>query len=101
MNGPMKGPHTRLADAIARLSAAIKTVESAVDERIEREEGLSDAEAEVQRMGADRTRLALSLDSAEARSARLEHTNREVSRRLVDAMEAIRTVLDRNDGVRN
>ena len=62
---------------------------------MESEAELLDAEAEVQRMGADRTRLAESLDSAEERAMRLENTNREVSRRLVEAMESIRTVLDK------
>jgi hypothetical protein len=45
-------------------------------------------------MGADRSRLAEALDASAARAQRLEATNKEVSRRLVDAMEAIRTVLD-------
>ena len=71
-------------------------LETAVEARLERESALGDAEAEVQRMSADRIRLAESLDNAEARSVRLENTNREVSRRLVDAMEAIRSVLDRH-----
>jgi len=84
-----------LAAALARLNQALARLEEAVEARMERENDLSDTEAEVQRMGADRTRLAESLDSAEARAMRLEHTNREVSRRLVDAMEAIRAVLDR------
>ena len=53
-------------------------------------------ESEVHRLGTDRSRLAQSLDSAEARSARLEDANREVSRRLVTAMESIRDVLQRN-----
>jgi hypothetical protein len=66
-----------------------------VDARLEREGGLVEAEAEVQRMGADRARLADSLDSAVARSQQLESANREVSRRLVDAMESIRAVLER------
>ncbi len=85
-----------LAPALARLNEALTRLESAIDARLEREAALGDAEAEVQRMGADRTRLAESLDSAEARAIRLESTNREVSRRLVDAMEAIRSVLDRH-----
>ena len=84
-----------LTGAIARLNQALDRLEAAVDARIEREESLADTEAEVQRMGADRTRLAESLDNAEARASRLEAANREVSRRLVDAMEAIRAVLDR------
>ena len=84
-----------LAVALARLNQALARLEAAVEARLEREDELADTEAEVQRMGADRTRLAESLDSAEARAMRLEHTNREVSRRLVDAMEAIRAGLDR------
>jgi len=47
-------------------------------------------------MGADRARLAESLDNAEARAQQLESANREVSRRLVDAMESIRSVLERS-----
>ena len=43
-----------------------------------------------------RSRLAQSLDAADARSARLEEANREVSRRLVAAMESIREVLARH-----
>ena len=53
------------------------------------------AEAEVQRMNADRSRLAQELDNSEARAERLEEANKEVSRRLVTAMETIRAVLDR------
>ena len=88
----------KLPDALTRLDASLDRLEAALDGRMEREAGLLDAEAEVQRMGADRTRLADALDSVEARAKRLENTNREVSRRLVDAMEAIRTVLDRQPG---
>ena len=82
--------------AARRLDAALAALESAVNARLEREAELMDAEAEVQRMGADRSRLADSLDGAEARAKRLEGANREVSRRLIDAMEAIRSVLERN-----
>lgn len=88
---PEKGS---ISAAVIRLNNAIKTLDSAIDGRLERENQMLDAEAEVQRMGADRTRLASSLDGAEERALRLENTNREVSRRLVDAMESIRVVLD-------
>ena len=44
---------------------------------------------------ADRARLAQELDNSEARGERLQEANREVSRRLVTAMETIRAVLDR------
>jgi hypothetical protein len=46
-------------------------------------------------MNSDRSRLAGELDAAESRSERLEDVNKEVSRRLVTAMETIRAVLDR------
>jgi chromosome segregation ATPase len=85
----------KLSKTFEQLGQVIDKLESAVEARLERESGLLEVEAEVQRMGADRARLADSLDSAVARSQQLESANREVSRRLVDAMESIRTVLDR------
>jgi len=87
--------NTPLINAYTRLNRAVEELERAVSARMEREEALGDAEAEVQRMGADRTRLAEALDNAQDRSQKLEHVNKEVSRRLVDAMESIRTVIER------
>ena len=84
-----------LKEVIGRLGKAIDTLESAVAARIEQEQDYSEAEAEVQRMNADRSRLAQELDNSEARGERLEEANKEVSRRLVTAMETIRAVLDR------
>ena len=46
-------------------------------------------------MNADRASWHTELDSSEARAERLEEANKEVSRRLVTAMETIRAVLDR------
>ena len=84
-----------LNDALTRLGHAMATLEDAVSSRIEREGDYLEAEAEVQRMNADRARLAGELDKSEARAERLEDANKEVSRRLVTAMETIRAVLDR------
>ena len=84
-----------LKEVIARLGKAIETLEDAVSARFAREQEYGDAEAEVQRVNADRARLAQELDSSEARAERLEEANKEVSRRLVAAMETIRAVLDR------
>ena len=84
-----------LAPAMERLNKAVQNLDSMVERRMEREAALGDAEAEVQRMGADRTRLAEPLDQAQERSQQLEHVNKEVSRRLVDAMEAIKNVIER------
>ena len=83
-------------DAVSlRLQQALDRLAKAVDGQLERESIVREAEEEVQRMTADRGRLAGELDSALAKSERLEHANREVSRRLVGAMETIRTVLER------
>ncbi len=84
-----------LKEVLARLGKAMDSLESAVAARLENEQDYSEAEAEAQRLNADRARLAQELDKSEARGERLEDANKEVSRRLVTAMETIRAVLDR------
>ena len=84
-----------LKEIINRLGKAIDTLDNAVDSRAEAAGDFVEAEAEVQRMNADRARLAQELDKSEARAERLSEANKEVSRRLVAAMETIRAVLDR------
>ena len=84
-----------LKEVIGRLGKAIDTLEQAVGLRLDHDQDYSEAEVEVQRMSADRAKLATELDSSEARAERLEEANKEVSRRLVTAMETIRAVLDR------
>jgi predicted nucleic acid-binding Zn-ribbon protein len=84
-----------LKEVINRLGKAMGSLENAVAARLEHDQDYADAEAEVQRMNADRSRLAQELDSSEAKAERLEAANKEVSRRLVTAMETIRAVLDR------
>jgi hypothetical protein len=86
---------TKVTTALARLGEALARLEDAVDQRFEREQDFSEAEAETRRMNADRSRLAQELDQAQDRANRLEEANREVSRRLVTSMETIRAVLDR------
>ncbi|MBP0438184.1 DUF4164 domain-containing protein [Tianweitania sediminis] len=86
---------TSLNEVIDRLGRALGALEAVVAARVERESDYHEAEAEVQRMNADRARLAGELDNSEARAERLEEANKEVSRRLVTAMETIRAVLDR------
>lgn len=86
---------TTLKEVIARLGKAIESLENAATARLEHEQEYSDSDAEVQRLNADRARLAQELDNSEARAERLEDANKEVSRRLVTAMETIRAVLDR------
>ncbi|MEZ5802433.1 MAG: DUF4164 domain-containing protein [Rhizobiaceae bacterium] len=87
---------TTLREAMARLNEAIEALESSPSPGVSsRSRIIPKAEAEVQRLNADRSRLAQELDTSEARAERLEEANKEVSRRLVTAMETIRAVLDR------
>lgn len=84
-----------LKEVIVRLGRAMEALENAALARLERDQDYAEAEVEVQRMNADRSRLAQDLDASEARAERLQEANKEVSRRLVTAMETIRAVLDR------
>jgi hypothetical protein len=84
-----------LDQALAELAAAIGSLENAVDARIENQRLSAEVEGEVRRVHEDRARLAQELDQSQFRANRLEEVNREVSRRLVTAMETIRAVLDR------
>jgi septal ring factor EnvC (AmiA/AmiB activator) len=81
--------------ALAEMRSAIAGLENAIDMRIERQRESGEVESEVRRVHADRSKLAQELDQSEFRANRLEEVNREVSRRLVTAMETIRAVLDR------
>ncbi|MDQ0316984.1 DUF4164 domain-containing protein [Amorphus orientalis] len=84
--------------AFDALETALERLEAAVNRRVEADRRRANLEDEVQRLTEDRSELAGSLDRSEARAGRLEDANREVSRRLVTAMETIRTVLDKHGG---
>lgn len=84
-------------EALRRLESAVEKLEDSLDRRIENAAAVQGLEGELHRLGTDRSRLAQSLDAAEARSARLEDANAQVSRGLVAAMESIRDVLARHD----
>ncbi|CAN7515027.1 DUF4164 domain-containing protein [Rhizobium sp. LjRoot98] len=81
--------------AIDELQSALSSLENAIDGRFDRERDRGEIEGEVRRVNTDRSRLAQELDQSQFRANRLEEVNREVSRRLVTAMETIRAVLDR------
>ena len=83
-------------EALRRLEAALAKVENSLDRRLENAAAVQGLEGELHRLGTDRSRLAQSLDAAEARAARLEDANAQASRGLVAAMESIREVLARN-----
>lgn len=81
--------------ALEALHKALNHLDNAVDGQVEANRSSLEANAELDRMIEDRGRIAQELDAAQDRSNRLEEANREVSRRLVTAMETIRAVLDR------
>lgn len=93
---PETAPHEKdiLKGALRSLVAAIDGLDDAIERQIEEKKRLASMDSEMSDIMLDRSRLAQSLDKAEARAARLEDANKEVSRRLVGAMETIRAVLD-------
>lgn len=89
---------TPLTESVKRLERALDSLDDAIERRAEGRRRDEDLDAELHRLGGDRSRLAAALDTAEARAARLEETNRDVARRLVAAMETIRGVLSKHGG---
>ncbi len=83
-----------LEQALDRITASITKLEGALHRRASHDKTLDALENDLHRIGEDRTLLASKLDQAEARGSRLEDVNKDVSRRLVAAMESIRTVLE-------
>jgi L-lactate utilization protein LutB len=84
--------------AVRRLNAALQSLEQAVEQRLSSAVGAEGLAEEVHMLTADRAQLAEALDQAKARAARLETINRDVSRRLDDAMDKVRTVLESGEG---
>lgn len=84
-----------LKQVLDQMNRALSALEKSVEARAEQDGNYAEAEEEVQRLNADRSRLAQELDNSEAKTERLTAANKEVSRRLVTAMETIRAVLDR------
>jgi hypothetical protein len=83
----------RLAAALRRLLAALEKIEAAGDRRAKAEVLRANLEEELAVMQDDRSRLAVELDGAVARSISLEAANDEVVRRLKSANAALRAVL--------
>ena len=84
-----------LSRALDGLQQALDKLERAVEAAAEDGQKHASGREEVQRLNEDRAALARDLDAEKASTARLTESNREVSRRLVAAMEAIRTVVER------
>ncbi|WP_019221134.1 DUF4164 domain-containing protein [Bartonella senegalensis] len=86
---------TVLSQTLEQLEKALRTLEIAIINRNAVIDKNNEWEEEIQRMNADRSRLAQALDKSEAQVERLEAVNKEVSKRLIKAMETIRVVIDR------
>ena len=82
-----------IEQAVRRLEAALQGLEMAVQQRLSERGGTEGLAAEVDMLAADRARLAESLDQSQARAAKLESINRDVSKRIGQAVETIRAAL--------
>jgi hypothetical protein len=83
--------------AARRLQSALEALEAAIERRLEGDREQAELAGQIHALGVDRSRLADELDTAAARSRRLETTNREVVQRLGAAIETIQTLLDTHD----
>ncbi len=79
--------------AVQQLEAALQSLEYAVERRLAQSAGADGLAEEVQMLTADRAELAEALDQAKARAAKLDQLNRDASRRIDNAIAAIRDVL--------
>ena len=83
--------------ASRRLAQALDALEAAAERRQEADRGEHALANQVHALGSDRSRLASELDHAAARSRTLESANREVARRLDQAIETVRALLKAAD----
>lgn len=86
-------PPAKLETALKRLAAALDQLEAAAERRVQADAERSNLEEEFAVIQDDRTRLAVELDGALARSSTLALANDEVSRRLKGVGTAIQVIL--------
>lgn len=82
----------RLQRAFQRLNGALDMLDTAVERRAAMDEARADADAEFAVMQDDRSRLAVELDAALARSRTLDRALADVSDRLERAEAELRAV---------
>lgn len=78
---------------MARFDRALAQLDGSVQELGTRMRQHNRMEVDTQRLVHERSRLATELDKAAARAKRLDDSAHDVSRRLVEAMETVRSVL--------
>jgi predicted nucleic acid-binding Zn-ribbon protein len=79
--------------AVKRLALALDALDAAVERRRESDVDENALAQQLQTLGADRSKLAATLDGETARARRLETTNREIAGRLDAAIASIQSVL--------
>ena len=82
-----------LETALKRLNAAMDHLEAAVHRRVQQDQVRSNLSEELNILQDDRSRLAVELDGALARSKTLSTANHEVARRLERAGSTMRAIL--------
>ncbi|WP_067456290.1 DUF4164 family protein [Devosia elaeis] len=86
-----------LMAASARFDRALARLETSARELSGRMQRQQRMEVDTQRLVHERARLATELDKTSARAKRLDDGAHEVSRRLVEAMENVRAVLQKTE----
>lgn len=76
----------RLDRALGRLEASVRSLNGRVRAHAR-------IEVDTQKLVSERAKFAADFEKANARAKRLDDSAHEVSRRLVDAMETVRSVL--------
>jgi methyl-accepting chemotaxis protein len=86
-----------LAAATQRFDGAMARLDQSLADMTGRLQRLKRIEVDTQRLVQERARLATELDKTSARAKRLDDSAHEVSRRLVEAMETVRSVLAKTE----
>jgi len=86
-----------LAAAAGRFDMALTRLDQSLQDLTNRLQRTKRIEVDTQRLVQERARLATELDKTSARAKRLDDSAHDVSRRLVDAMETVRSVLAKTE----
>ena len=86
-----------LAASARRFDVALARLDQSLQDLTNRLQRSKRIEVDTQRLVQERARLATELDKTSARAKRLDDSAHDVSRRLVDAMETVRSVLAKTE----
>ncbi len=79
--------------ASIRLDRAMANLEAVVNHNIDQNKIISQLQGEIESLAFQKTKLSSDLDRSSIREKKLDKSASEVSKRLVDAMETIKSVL--------